>query len=73
MMISREQVGVVLLFIGTAFAIWSAFMPSGMTIGKFGLREGTEEDKRDLTVAGILALIVIGLTGVGVYMVYFRK
>ena len=70
---NKEQMGVILLFIGTGFAIWSAFMPSGMTIGKFGLREGTEDDKRDLMVAGVLALIVIFAVAFGVYLIYFRK
>jgi formate/nitrite transporter FocA (FNT family) len=68
-----EKLGIVFLAVGTIFAIWSALMPSIFTISKFGIREGTEEDKQALLIAGILASIIIGLVVWSVWSIYFRR
>ena len=68
-----EKIGVIFLGIGTMFAIWSAFMPSVMTITKFGLREGTDEDKRALLIAGVIALVICLFVVYGIWILYFKK
>jgi hypothetical protein len=68
-----EKLGIVLLTVGTVCAVWSALMPSIFTISKFGFREGSEEDKRVLTVAGLLGSVVIVLLVYGVWLLYFKR
>jgi len=65
-----EKFGVLLLLVGTIAGVWSAFMPSLMTIGKFGLREGTQEDRVDLWRGAVGFSVVTGLLILGAWKVY---
>ena len=69
---TREQKGLILLGIGNAFAIWSAFNPSFFTVRKFAQREGTEQDREDLKTGYALALGAVAVMGFGIYYVGWR-
>ena len=67
-----EKLGIILLGVGTICAVWSAFMPSLMTIVKFGIIEGTETDKTTLIIAGILATLMSAGIIYAIWRLYFR-
>lgn len=71
-MTRAQKLGLALMFLGFAFNVWSGLMPSWMTTKKFGLREGTAEDRRDLKQGATIAAVVIVSVGVGMVLV-FRK
>jgi len=70
---SKQRIGLWLLAVGNAFAIWSAFNPSLFTLRKFVQREGTTQDRADAQAGMILAGVTIGVMFAGVLLLTSNK
>lgn len=72
-MTRAQKLGLALMFLGFAFNAWSAVNPSFFVFRKFGGREGTPADKRDLKIGATIAVGVIALVGVGAVLVFRNR
>jgi len=64
------KLGVGLLLVGTLAGLWSAFNPSFFTIRKFGQREGSEVDRRDLRMGYWLFGISAAAVSIGTLLAF---